>query len=416
MSGLNKLSVPEDGEKITLKNGELEVPDHPIIPYIEGDGIGPEVVAAMKKVLSEAVELASDGERSIKWFEVPAGEEADENFGTYLPDETLEAIEKYRVAIKGPLTTPVGAGFRSLNVALRQKLNLYACVRPVYHIPGIPSPMSNPEEMDMVVFRENTEDVYAGIEWEAGSDEADRLIDFMKSEFDTDIREGSAIGIKPMSEEASKNLVRKAIQYAIDRNRESVTLVHKGNIMKFTEGAFRKWGYELAEEEFPERTLTEDELWEEHGGERPSGKIVMKDRIADNMLQQLLTRTSRYDVLAMPNLNGDYLSDAAAGQVGGLGVAPGGNIGDGKALFEPTHGSAPKYTGENKVNPSSEILSGIMMLEYLGWDETGELIRKGIERTVAQKKVTYDLERQMEGAEKVSTSGFASLICENMRK
>ncbi len=410
----NKITPPSNGQQITIENGSLNIPNHPVIPYISGDGIGPEVVSVMRSVLDDAVEKTFDGERSLEWVEVPAGESANEEHGEYLPDVTLDTIRKYKVAIKGPLTTPIGEGFRSLNVALRQKLDLYACVRPVYHISGIPSPMKNPEEMDMVIFRENTEDVYAGVEWEAGSDQANQLIEYLNSELDEDIRDGSALGLKPMSEKACKDLIRKAIQYAIDRDRESVTLVHKGNIMKFTEGAFRDWGYELAEEEFPEQTITEDELWEEYDGEKPDDLIVIKDRIADNMLQQLITRTTLYDVIATPNLNGDYISDAAAGQVGGLGVAPGGNLGDGRALFEPTHGSAPKYAGEDKVNPTSEILSGIMLLEYIGWDEVGERILEGIRKTVEQKTVTYDLDRQMDGATKVSTSKYGALICENM--
>jgi len=408
------LDPPSSGQQIQSDDGTLQIPDHPVIPYISGDGIGPEVVSVMRKVLNCAVAEAYDDDRSIEWLEVPAGESANRDHGSYLPDVTLETITKYRVAIKGPLTTPVGEGFRSLNVALRQNLDLYACVRPVYHIPGIPSPVKRPEEMDMVIFRENTEDVYAGLEWESGSEDARKLISFLNEELDTDLDPATAVGLKPMSKKASQQLIRKAIQYAIDRNRESVTLVHKGNIMKFTEGAFREWGYELAEKEFAEETITEDELWEKYDGEQPNDQIVIKDRIADNMLQQLITRTSRYDVIATPNLNGDYISDAAAGQVGGLGVAPGGNIGDETAVFEPTHGSAPKYAGEDKVNPTSEILSGIMLLEYINWDDAGELIRDGIEKTVGQKKVTYDLHRQMDGATKVSTSKYGDLICDNM--
>lgn len=411
---LNKLQIPDEGEQITYEDGAYRIPDRPLIPYIAGDGIGPDVTSAMRKVLDKAVDVAFDGEKTIHWVKIPAGEEANQEFGSYLPEVTLDAIRKFRIAIKGPLTTPVGEGFRSLNVALRQKLNLYACVRPVYHIPGIPSPMKNPQEMDMVVFRENTEDVYSGVEWQAESEGADRIIQFMKEELDANVREGSAIGIKPMSEYASKRLIRRAIEYAIERNRDSVTLVHKGNIMKFTEGAFREWGYELAEEEYPEQTISEDEMWEKHDGEAPEGKVVIKDRIADNMLQQLITRTSRYGVLAMPNLNGDYLSDAAAGQVGGLGVAPGGNLGDGYALFEPTHGSAPKYAGMDKVNPTSEILSGLMMLREMGWEEAADLTLDAIEATVKQGTVTYDLHRQMDDATKVATSEFAGHINENL--
>ncbi len=331
-----------------------------------------------------------------------------------MPEETFQAMRDFIVGIKGPLTTPVGGGFRSLNVTLRQVLDLYACVRPVRWVPGTPSPVKHPERMDMIIFRENTEDVYAGIEWPAESPEAKRLIEFMNEELGTKISDKAAIGIKPVTEFGSKRLVRKAIQYAIERNRKSVTLMHKGNIMKFTEGAFRDWGYQLAKEEFADVTITESELWEKYNGEAPAGKIVIKDRIADNMFQQILTRTNEYDIIATLNLNGDYISDAAAAQVGGLGMAPGANIGDYIALFEATHGTAPKYAGQDKVNPGSLILSGKMMLEYLGWEEAAELVWKGISGAIQQKRVTYDLHRQMEGATLLKTSEFAEAIVENM--
>jgi isocitrate dehydrogenase len=403
-----------DGKKIEVIDGGLKVPVNPIIPIIYGDGIGPEVTTVARDVISAAVEKAYSGERKIIWKEIYAGEKAQEKLGELLPEDTLNAIKEHAVTLKGPLTTPVGGGFRSLNVTIRQKLDLYACVRPVYYVPGVPSPMKQPEKMDVVIFRENTEDVYAGIEWRRGSTEARKVISFLKDEFDVDIREDSGIGIKPISEFCTKRLVRKAIKYAIDLGRESVTLVHKGNIMKYTEGAFREWGYEVAKEEFGNEVITEDELFEKHDGVLPEGKIAIKDRLADNMLQQLITRTEDYDVLALPNLNGDYVSDAAAGQVGGLGMAPGANIGDSTAVFEATHGTAPKYAGQDKVNPSSIILSGVMMLEYLGWQEAAELVLGGIKKTVQNKTVTYDLARQIEGATKVKTSEFGKHIIENM--
>lgn len=404
-----------EGKKIEVTNGELEVPDDPIIPIIYGDGIGPEVTSVARDVLSAAVEKAYGGKRKIVWKEIYAGEKAQERGEDLLPEDTLRTIEEHVVALKGPLTTPIGGGFRSLNVTLRQKLDLYACVRPVYYIPGVPSPVKRPENMDIVVFRENTEDVYAGIEWRRGSKEAQRLISFLKDEFGVNIREDSGIGIKPISEFCTRRLVRKAIRYAIDRNKKSVTLVHKGNIMKYTEGSFRDWGYKVAREEFEDTVITEDELWEKYDGKIPEDKIVIKDRLADNMFQQLLTRTDEYDILAMPNLNGDYISDAAAGQVGGLGVAPGANIGDFVAVFEATHGTAPKYAGLDKVNPSSVILSGVMMLEYLGWKEAADLVVEGIKKTIHKGFVTYDLERQIEGATKVKTSEFGKYIVENMK-
>ncbi|QJA06818.1 isocitrate dehydrogenase (NADP(+)) [Thermosulfurimonas marina] len=404
-------------EKITLNpDGTLEVPDEPIIPYIEGDGIGVDITPVMKKVLDAAVEKAYGGRRRIHWKEVLAGEKAKEATGSYLPEETLQAIREHVVAIKGPLTTPVGGGIRSLNVTIRQVLDLYACVRPVRWVPGTPSPVKHPELVDMVVFRENTEDVYAGIEWESGSPEARRLIEFVREELGKEIRPDSGIGIKPISPFGTKRLVRKAIQYALARKRPSVTLVHKGNIMKYTEGAFCKWGYELAREEFPDRTVPESEIAKRYPEGVPEGVVVINDRIADAMFQWALLRPADYSVLAMPNLNGDYMSDALAAQVGGLGMAPGANIGDGYAVFEATHGSAPKYAGQDKVNPSSLVLSGMMMLEYLGWEEAARLVWEGIARTVQQKIVTYDLARQIEGAREVKCSEFGEAVIENIMK
>ncbi len=403
------------GEKITINpDGTINVPDNPIIPFIEGDGIGPDIWRATRMVLDAAVEKAYNGKRSISWKEIYAGEKAKEKTGEYLPQETLDAISEYVVAIKGPLTTPVGEGIRSLNVTLRQVLDLYACVRPVRYFKGVPSPVKRPELVNMVIFRENTEDVYAGIEWPAESPEAKKVIDFLEKELGAKIRSDSGIGIKPISKTGTFRLVRKAIRYAIENNRDSVTLVHKGNIMKYTEGAFRNWGYELAATEFPEKTISEADLWEKHGGNIPEGKIVIKDRIADAMFQQILLRPAEYSVLAMPNLNGDYMSDALAAQVGGLGMAPGANIGDGVALFEATHGTAPKYTGLDKVNPGSLILSGAMMLEYLGWDEARDKIHEGLERAISKKRVTYDLARQIPDAEEVKCSEFAKSMVDSM--
>ena len=407
------IQVPA-GDRITFTNGHLQVSDNPIVAFIEGDGIGVDIMPASMSVWDAAVSKAYSGSRKIAWMEIYAGEKANKLYGTYMPDETFQAMREYLVGIKGPLTTPVGGGFRSLNVTLRQVLDLYACVRPVRYIPGTPSPMARPEKMDIVIFRENTEDVYAGIEWSADSEEAQKLIAFMNDELGQDISPSAAIGIKPVSEHGTKRLVRKAIQYAVDHHSRSVTLVHKGNIMKFTEGAFKNWGYEMAAEEFAGKTITEDSLWSEFGGEAPKDKIVINDRIADNMLQQMLTRTDEYDVIATLNLNGDYMSDAAAAQVGGLGMAPGGNIGDGVALFEATHGTAPKYAGQDKVNPGSLILSGAMMLEYMGWQEAADLIVTAMTKTIQAGTVTYDLHRQMEGATKLSTSQFAAAIIENM--
>ncbi|MCH7619207.1 MAG: isocitrate dehydrogenase (NADP(+)), partial [Candidatus Marinimicrobia bacterium] len=353
----DKIAQPEKGEKIRFENGAIRAPENPIIPFIEGDGIGPDIWKAAKLVLDAAVDKAYSSKRSISWMEIYAGDKAKEIYGEYLPDETVNAIRDHLVAIKGPLTTPVGGGFRSLNVTLRQVLDLYACIRPIKYYEGVPSPVKHPEKMNIVIFRENTEDVYAGIEWAEGSDEALAIIDFLKENFGKEIRRDSGIGIKPISVQGTKRLVRKAIQYAISNNRKTVTLVHKGNIMKFTEGAFRDWGYELAAEEFGEETLSESDLWDNHNGEMPNGKILMNDRIADSMFQQILTRTDDYEVAAMPNLNGDYMSDACAAQVGGLGMAPGANIGDEIGLFEATHGTAPKYANKNMVNPGSLLLS-----------------------------------------------------------
>ncbi len=405
-----KIRPPEEGEKIRYEDGRLIVPDNPIIPYIIGDGIGRDVVPAALMVLNAAAERIK---KEIVWFKIYAGEEAYKIYGTHLPEDTLKAIREFRVALKGPLTTPVGKGYRSLNVTIRQKLDLYACVRPVYYLKGVPSPIKEPENVNLVIFRENTEDVYVGIEWKMGSNEALKVMEFLKREFGINVRADSGIGLKPISEFATKRLVRMAIRYAIENNRKSVTLVHKGNIMKYTEGAFRDWGYEVALEEFRDYVITEEEVMKEYGGEVPEGKIVIKDRIADNMFQQLLTRTSEYDVIATTNLNGDYLSDMAAGLVGGLGVAPGSNIGDGMGVFEPVHGSAPKYAGLNKVNPTAEILSGALMFEYLGWKKASEMIKKAVEMTIQQKIVTYDLHRHI-GGKLVGTREFAEAVVENL--
>jgi len=406
-----QLKPPEEGEKIEYKDGKLIVPDNPIIPFIEGDGIGVDVTPAAIKVLNAAAEKIG---KEIVWFEIYAGEKAYKLYGEYLPRETLDAIKEYRVALKGPLTTPVGGGYRSLNVAIRQILDLYACVRPVYYLKGVPSPLKNPEQVNIVIFRETTEDVYAGIEWKAGSEEALKVIDFLEKEFGIKVRRDSGIGLKPISEFATKRLVRMAIRYAIENNRKSVTLVHKGNIMKYTEGAFREWGYEVALEEFRDYVITEEELWNNYNGEVPKGKIVIKDRIADNMFQQLLTRTAEYDVIATMNLNGDYLSDMAAGLVGGLGIAPGSNIGDGIGVFEPVHGSAPKYAGQNKANPTAMILTGALMFEFLGWREGSEIIKKAVEMTIQQKIVTYDIHRHI-GGKLVGTREFAEAVIENIQ-
>ena len=406
------LRPPDRGHKILIAEGGLRVPDDPIIPLIEGDGIGPEVVHAAQGAIDAAVENTFGGRRRIVWYPVPAGEKAMFRYGEMLPEATLAAIREYVVALKGPLTTPVSGGFRSLNVALRKALDLYANVRPIYWIPGVPSPVSHPERLDVVIFREATEDVYAGIEWEKGSPEARRMIEILEKEFRTRVRADSGIGVKPVSETGSKRLVRKAIRYALENGRKSVTLVHKGNIMKYTEGAFRTWGYEVARDEFRDSTISWDAIVKDHRGEAPDGKVVIKDVIADNMFQQLLFRPEEYDVLATTNLNGDYLSDAAAAQIGGLGVAPGGNIGDAHAVFEPIHGSAPKYAGMDKVNPTGEILAGVMMLEYLGWRDAGARLRDAVKSVVGSKTLTYDLARHMPGAKEVRTSAFAQAVVE----
>ena len=406
-----KLShVPRAGERISFAEGKLSVPSRPIVPFVEGDGTGPDIWRASVRVFDAAVEKAYGGERKIEWMEVYAGEKAHKQFGDWLPQETVDAMQEFRVSIKGPLTTPVGGGIRSLNVTLRQVLDLYACIRPVRYFEGVGAPVKEPEKVDVVIFRENTEDVYAGIEWKAGSDEANRIRTYLKTEFGSDIRENSAIGIKPMSEFGSKRLIEMAIRYALEKGRESVTLVHKGNIMKYTEGAFRDWGYEVAKEKFPQNACTENDAAK---GARADA-VIIRDRIADSMFQQLLLRPSEYSVIATPNLNGDYLSDAAAAQVGGLGIAPGGNVGDGLAVFEATHGTAPKYANLDKINPGSVILSGVMMLEYMGWGEAAALIIKGMENAIRTKRVTYDLARQMQGATEVSTSAFGDGVIAGM--
>ncbi|HZN11611.1 MAG TPA: isocitrate dehydrogenase (NADP(+)) [Blastocatellia bacterium] len=413
MPVFNGVETPADGQPIRAQQGRLQVPDNPVIPFIEGDGTGPDIWRASQRVFDAAVGKAYGGARRVVWYEIFAGEKAHKRFNEWLPKGTLDAIQHFAVAIKGPLTTPVGGGIRSLNVTLRQVLDLYACVRPVRYFPGVPSPVRQPEQVDVVIFRENTEDVYAGIEFQEGSDRAAKMIDFL-SGFGYEINPDSGIGVKPISATATKNLVRRALNYAIAHRRKVVTLVHKGNIMKYTEGAFRDWGYQLAKAEFRNQIVTEAEVAEQHGGQMPEGKVLVNDRIADSMFQQLLLRPSEYSVLATPNLNGDYLSDAAAAQVGGLGMAPGANIGDAAAVFEATHGTAPKYAGQDVINPSSVILSGVMMLEHMGWAEAGGLITRGIVKTIEQKRVTYDLERLMEGATKVKTSEFADAIIENM--
>ncbi len=444
-----RLEEPKCGGKIEFKDGKISVLDNPIIPFIEGDGIGPDIWKATKKVIDAAVEKAYTGRKRIEWFQIYAGLSALKKYrnDVVLPEDTLEAVREYKVAIKGPLTTPVGKfdyvclvcakeqdgiegkrpekcikcgsefitpRFRSLNVRLRQILDLYACVRPVRWYKGVPCPVKAPEKLNVIIFRENTEDVYAGIEFQEGSDDAIKLISFLKSDLNKSIRRDSGVGIKPISITGTKRLVRKAIDHAIQNNKPSVTLVHKGNIMKFTEGAFRDWGYELAKSEYRDKIVTEQELWDDYNGKMPEGKILIKDRIADQIFQQVLLRPDEYSVLATPNLNGDYLSDACAAQVGGLGLAPGANIGDELALFEATHGTAPKYTGMDKVNPGSLILSGVMMLRYLNWDEAAEIIETALEKTIFQKTVTYDLERQMQGAVKLKTSEFGKKIIENM--
>ena len=433
MSSYEKISPPKVGDKITKdKNGKLVVPDKPIIPFIAGDGIGPEIMEAMRRVVDAAVKKAYNGKKEIVWFEIFAGEKAREIYAAeytdeqlkeldpaivrnlYLPQDTLNAILDYIVAIKGPLTTPIGEGFRSLNVAIRQRLDLYACVRPAKYIKGVPAPVKEPEKVNMVIFRENIEDVYSGVEFEPESKEAKKLITFLKKELGKDILMESGIGIKPMSWANTSRLVRMAINYAIDKGFDKVTLVHKGNIMKFTEGKFKEWGYKLASEEFPGKVINEKEIFDKYDGNIPEGKIMINDRIADSMFQQILLRPDEYGVLALPNLNGDYISDALAAQVGGLGFAPGANIGDSAAVFEATHGTAPKHAGLNKVNPGSVIYSAIMMLEYMNWDEAGKMINQAVEDAITQKKVTYDLARQLGDIEPIGTSEFADAIIENL--
>ena len=464
-SSYNGIAVPSDGKKIGYSGGKYDVPDNPVIPFIEGDGTGRDIWKASRRVFDAAVEKAYKGKRRVAWYEVFAGEKAKAKFDTWLPDDTVAAIREFRVSIKGPLTTPVGGGIRSLNVALRQILDLYCCVRPVKYYKGVPSPVKNPERMDVVIYRENTEDVYAGIEWEEGTAECARLIEFLNKDMlkggKKQIRLDSGVGIKPISVTGTKRLVRMAIRYALETGRKSVTLVHKGNIQKFTEGAFRKWGYELATEEFRDQVITERESWivdnkdknpnltvaqnaelvepgmefaqpdfrqaveqevkevldriyATHGKGQWKKKIMINDRIADSIFQQVVTRADEYSVLACPNLNGDYISDACAAQVGGLGIAPGANIGDGYAIFEATHGTAPKYADKDVINPGSVMLSGVMMFRFMGWNEAADLIEGGMERTILQKKVTYDFERLMQGATKVKTSEFADSIIENM--
>ncbi|CAI8974223.1 isocitrate dehydrogenase (NADP(+)) [Methylocaldum szegediense] len=404
------IRLPAGGEKISIQNGRLHVPDQPVVGYIEGDGIGPDIMRAALKVWDAAVLKAYGGSRKIHWCEIFLGEKAAALYGDPFPQEAVQALEDLVVSIKGPLTTPVGGGMRSINVSLRQALDLYACVRPVRHFPGVPSPLRCPEAVDVVIFRENTEDVYAGVEYPAGSAEAAKLERFLKEELGADFHQGSALGVKPVSEFGSKRLIRKAIRYALDHGRKSVTLVHKGNIMKYTEGAFRNWGYELARTEFADQTITEEALGGVHPGQLPDGKIVIKDRIADIMFQQMLLRPEEFDVIATLNLNGDYLSDAVAAEVGGVGIAPGGNIGDFIAVFEATHGSAPKYAGLDKANPGSLLFSGVMLLDYLGWQEAARAVEAAYTSVVGRKIVTYDFARQMEGAREVKTSEFAEAM------
>ena len=413
MAAYKLATVPKSGERIAYDNGVLNVPSNPIIPYVEGDGTGPDIWRASVRVFDAAIEKAYGAERRVAWMEVFAGEKAFTQFKDWLPQETVDAMQEFRVSIKGPLTTPVGGGIRSLNVTLRQVLDLYACIRPVRYFEGVGSPMKEPEKLNIVVFRENTEDVYAGIEWRAGSPEAEALRGFIERELGKSIRPDSAIGIKPMSEFGSKRLIEMAIRYALKHCLPSVTLMHKGNIMKFTEGAFRDWGYELARDRFAESVVSEADV-SKGGANARADAVVIKDRIADSMFQQLLLRPDEYSVIATPNLNGDYVSDAAAAQVGGLGIAPGGNVGDGVAVFEATHGTAPKYANQDKINPGSVILSGVMMFEYLGWTEAAALIVRGLENAIKSKRVTYDLARQMPGATEVSTSAFADQMIKGM--
>ena len=409
------IQIPAGGDKITIKNDKLVVTDSPILGFVEGDGIGPDITRAAMRVWNAAVEKAYGGKRKVHWAELFLGEKAAGIYdGDYFPAETLDAVKDLIVSIKGPLTTPIGGGFRSLNVSLRQDLDLYACVRPVDYFNGVPSPMKHPEDVHAILFRENTEDVYAGIEYESGTPENEKLATFLREEMGAEFFEGAGIGIKPISAFGSKRLVRKAIQYAIDNNKDSVTLVHKGNIQKFTEGSFRKWGYELAAEEFADETITEAELWDNYDGKQPEGKIVIKDRIADIMFQLMQLRPAEFSVIATTNLNGDYLSDSMAAQVGGMGIAPGANMADHIAVFEATHGTAPKYANLDKVNPSSLMFSGSMMFDYIGWKEVSVMIANAFAKTIQQKTVTYDFARQMDGATEVSTSGFADALIANL--
>ncbi len=416
--GYHKIVTPERGDKITFSNGKMIVTDNPILMFIEGDGIGYDIMTASKRIWDAAIEKAYRGNRKVSWMEIYCGEKAASLYdGDFMPEETFDALREFKVGIKGPLTTPVGGGFRSLNVTLRQVLDLYQCIRPVRYYSGVPSPLKHPEEVDVVIFRENTEDIYAGIEFEAGTPEQKKLEKFLREEMGaTGFFEGAGLGIKPISEFGSKRLIRAAIKYAIERKRKSVTLVHKGNIQKFTEGAFMKWGYELAAQEFPNETISWADVEKHHGGKVPEGKILIQDTIADIMFQKMLLRPSEHDVLATTNLNGDYLSDAIAAEVGGVGIAPGANVGDEVALFEATHGTAPKYTNLDKVNPGSLLFSGVMMLEHIGWFEAGDLITRAYEKTISDKVVTYDFARQMEGAREVKTSEFASAVIDNMDK
>ena len=416
MGKFKNIKVPKNGEKITVQNDKLVIPDNPIIAFIEGDGIGPDIWKASKNVFDAAVKKAYNGKKKIAWMEIFAGDKAVKKYGKnkWLPAETVDAIREYVIAIKGPLTTPIGGGIRSLNVSLRQQLDLFACVRPIKYYTGTPSPMKRPQLLDIVLFRENTEDVYSGIEFKSGTKDCDSIIKYINTKFKKNIRQESGVGIKPISEFCSARLVKKAIEFAIEDGRKSVTLVHKGNIMKFTEGSFKDWGYKVAKKEFKNIIITEDELWDKYNGKLPAGKILLKDRIADSIFQQLLLRPDEYDVLATTNLNGDYLSDAAAAQVGGLGIAPGANISYFTALFEATHGTAPKYTGMDKVNPGSVILSGVMMFRYIGWNKVAKLIENGLKKAIRSKVVTYDFARQMKGAKKVKTSEFAAEIIKNM--
>jgi isocitrate dehydrogenase len=412
----DKLTIPKEGERIHIESDHLVIPDKVIIPFIEGDGTGVDIMPVARKVIDTAWKQTYKGKKKIVWLEIYAGEKAKKLYGEYLPKDTVKAIQYFTIALKGPLTTPVGGGIRSLNVTLRQVLDLYSCIRPVKYYTGVPSPVVHPERMNVVIFRENTEDVYAGIEWRQGSKEALNLIEYLKQNFNTSIPQDSGIGIKPISISNTKRLVRAAIKYAIKYKRKSVTLVHKGNIMKYTEGSFRDWAYEVAKQEFRDKIITEDELEKEFKGKMPEGKILMNDRIADNMLQQVLVRTNEYDVIATPNLNGDYLSDACAAQIGGLGIAPGANIGDFMGIFESTHGSAPKYAGQDKVNPTSLILSGVLMLQYIDWTAPAQLIEQAIATTIQQKRMTYDLARQMKDVTPIKCSEYGNAVCENILK